>query len=46
MDKLNNPLKRAPHTLQQVFASVWDRPYTREMAAFPAVGYYYFSFLK
>ena len=37
MDRLNNPLKRSPHTLTQVFASEWDRPYTREQGAFPAV---------
>jgi len=36
IDKLNNPVKRSPHTLQQVFSSGWDRPYTREEAAFPA----------
>ena len=37
MDRKNNPLKLSPHTLTQVFASEWDRPYTREQAAFPAV---------
>ncbi len=37
MDRKANPLKLAPHTLQQIFASNWDRPYTREQAAFPAV---------
>lgn len=36
-DRVNNPLKRAPHTLNQIFASTWDRPYSRERAAFPAV---------
>jgi glycine dehydrogenase len=36
MDRLNNPLKHAPHTAAAVTASVWDRPYTREQAAFPA----------
>ena len=36
IDRLNNPIKRAPHTLQQIFSSGWDRPYTREEAAFPA----------
>ena len=30
-----NVLKRAPHTLEQVVANDWDRPYTREQAAFP-----------
>ncbi len=32
----NNVLKRAPHTAQAVTASDWDRPYSREQAAFPA----------
>ena len=36
IDRLNNPVKRSPHTLQQIFSSGWDRPYTREQAAFPA----------
>ena len=35
-DRENNPLKRAPHTLESVLTSQWDRPYTREQAAFPA----------
>jgi glycine dehydrogenase len=35
-DRQQNPLKRAPHTLAQVVSSTWDRPYTREEAAFPA----------
>ena len=37
MDKVKNPLKMAPHTLTQVFDSTWDRPYPREVGAFPAV---------
>jgi len=36
IDRLNNPVKRSPHTLQQIFSSGWDRPYSREVAAFPA----------
>jgi glycine dehydrogenase len=36
MDKLNNPLKNAPHTAQAVTVNVWNRPYSREQAAFPA----------
>jgi glycine dehydrogenase len=36
MDRQNNPLKNAPHTMQRVIASDWDRPYSRERAAFPA----------
>jgi glycine dehydrogenase len=35
-DRQHNVLKRAPHTLEQVVSSGWDRPYTREKAAFPA----------
>jgi len=31
----NNPLKNAPHTLADVTASEWTRPYTREEAVFP-----------
>jgi len=34
-DKLNNPLKQAPHTAAVVCADAWDRPYSRETAAFP-----------
>lgn len=35
MDKKNNPLKNAPHTQQMVISSDWNKPYTREQAAFP-----------
>ena len=31
----NNPLVRAPHTTASVVHSDWDRPYTRELGAFP-----------
>jgi len=34
-DRQNNPLKRAPHTMHAVVSSAWDRPYSREQAAFP-----------
>ncbi|MBX9457828.1 MAG: aminomethyl-transferring glycine dehydrogenase [Rhizobium sp.] len=34
MDKDNNPLKNAPHTVQDLVGD-WDRPYTREQACFP-----------
>lgn len=34
-DKQNNPLKNAPHTQSVVISSNWNRPYTREVAAFP-----------
>ena len=34
-----SPLRRAPHTARAVTAAEWDRPYSREQAAFPrAVG--------
>ena len=36
LDKLNNPLKNAPHTAAVVAADAWARPYSREVAAFPA----------
>jgi len=32
----NNPLKNAPHTAAAVTATEWNRPYSREEAAFPA----------
>ncbi|MFZ1218834.1 MAG: aminomethyl-transferring glycine dehydrogenase [Chthoniobacterales bacterium] len=35
-DKKNNVLKNAPHTAQQVVSDQWDRPYSREEAAYPA----------
>jgi glycine dehydrogenase len=35
MDRANNPLKNAPHTAEQVTRDRWDRPYSRERAAFP-----------
>lgn len=34
-DKINNPLKNAPHTAQAIADSEWDRSYSREEAAFP-----------
>jgi glycine dehydrogenase len=34
-DKLNNPLKNAPHTAAVVCATEWPHPYSRETAAFP-----------
>ena len=35
-DRQNNLLKNAPHTAQQIASDKWDRPYSREQAAFPA----------
>ena len=34
IDALNNPLKNAPHTMEDLVRE-WDRPYTREQACFP-----------
>ena len=34
IDADNNPLKNAPHTVEDLVAE-WDRPYTREQACFP-----------
>lgn len=34
-DPVNNPLKNAPHTLDEVTATSWDRPYSREQAVWP-----------
>ncbi|MGB9474612.1 MAG: aminomethyl-transferring glycine dehydrogenase [Candidatus Udaeobacter sp.] len=36
MDREKNILKNAPHTARQIASQNWDRPYTREQAAFPA----------
>ena len=34
-DKIDNPLKNAPHTFLEVAANEWTHKYTREQAAFP-----------
>jgi glycine dehydrogenase len=34
-DKQNNVLKNAPHTQSVVIIDNWDKPYSREQAAFP-----------
>lgn len=34
-DTENNVLKNAPHTQQVVISDTWDRPYSREKAAYP-----------
>ena len=36
MDAQNNPLKNAPHTAESLMVDEWNRPYTREQAAYPA----------
>ncbi|EMP33176.1 Glycine dehydrogenase [decarboxylating] [Chelonia mydas] len=35
MDSTVNPLKMSPHTLTCITSPNWDRPYSREVAAFP-----------
>lgn len=34
-DAENNVLKNAPHTMEVVISDSWDRPYSREKAAYP-----------
>ena len=34
-DKLNNVIKNAPHTAKLIIADNYDKPYSREKAAFP-----------
>src|SRR5471032_1274667 len=34
-DKLDNPLKGAPHTAEVLLSDAWDRKYSREVAAYP-----------
>ncbi|RYY36201.1 MAG: glycine dehydrogenase (aminomethyl-transferring), partial [Sphingobacteriaceae bacterium] len=34
-DKIDNPLKNAPHTAAVVTGNNWEHPYTRQKAAFP-----------
>jgi glycine dehydrogenase len=36
VDRVNNVLKNAPHTMHVVAGDKWTRPYTREKGAFPA----------
>ena len=35
MDRIDNPLKNAPHTAATLLATAWAHPYTREQAAYP-----------
>jgi glycine cleavage system P protein (glycine dehydrogenase) len=35
-DKQNNLLKNAPHSARQIASDKWNRPYSREQAAYPA----------
>jgi glycine dehydrogenase len=43
-DRQQNPLKGAPHTQAVVTADDWKRPYTRQVAAFPAPWLHEFKF--
>ncbi|PZU94746.1 MAG: glycine dehydrogenase (aminomethyl-transferring) [Pseudanabaena sp.] len=36
MDRLDNPLKNAPHTAEVLLADDWNHAYTRNQAAYPA----------
>jgi glycine dehydrogenase len=36
MDRARNPLKLAPHPAADVISDNWNRPYSREKAAYPA----------
>ncbi|MDW8273048.1 MAG: aminomethyl-transferring glycine dehydrogenase [Chitinophagales bacterium] len=35
MDSIDNPLKNAPHTAEEVTADQWNHVYSRQMAAYP-----------
>lgn len=37
LDKDDNPIKMAPHTMEEVANDEWPHPYSRKQAAFPAV---------
>lgn len=37
IDKENNPLKNAPHTVHTLINPEWNHPYSREEAVFPAM---------
>lgn len=37
-DKHNNVLKNAPHSLKALLSEEWNKPYSREKAAFPVKG--------
>jgi len=36
IDRVNNVLKNAPHTAATLLSDHWDRPYSRQTAAYPA----------
>ena len=35
LDKIDNPLKNAPHTAESLLSSEWPHSYSRDQAAFP-----------
>ena len=43
-DKVDNALKNAPHTAQDVSATEWNHKYTREQAAYPVASLRQFKF--
>ena len=43
-DVKNNLLKNAPHTADQIASDNWNRPYSREQAAFPAKDLHEYKF--
>jgi glycine dehydrogenase len=43
-DAKNNLLKNAPHTADQIASDNWNRPYSREQAAFPAKSLHEYKF--
>jgi glycine dehydrogenase len=43
-DAKNNLLKLAPHTADQIASDMWNRPYSREQAAFPVKSLLEFKF--
>jgi len=36
-DREHNVLKLSPHTLKQICSDEWNRPYSRQLAAYPTV---------
>jgi glycine cleavage system P protein (glycine dehydrogenase) len=44
VDAKNNLLKNAPHTADVIASDNWDRPYSREQAAFPAKSLHEYKF--
>ncbi len=44
VDKKDNVLKRAPHTQQNICGDDWNRPYSRQQAAFPAAWVHHAKF--